>query len=138
MLNIADTIRNKDSLHSLLDALTSADLIDMLGESESLTLFAPDDEAFTRLDPIIAVDLMKDILELRRIFLFHMANGRYSLVDLTGMDSLPSKEGSDLFIKTVHHEVKINDALIVEEDIECTNGIIHIIDAVIFPLVVEF
>ena len=140
MLSIADTIRNKDNLNSLLEALISAELIDMLeeSESESLTLFAPDDEAFARLDPIIAVYLVKDIPSLCNILFFHMANGRYSLVDLTGMDTLTSKEGNDLFIKAAYHEVKINDALIIEEDIECTNGIIHIIDTVIFPPVVEF
>ena len=138
MLSIADTICNKDNLNSLLDALISADLLNILKESGPFTLFAPDDDAFARLDPIIAVDLMEDIPELRRILLFHMANGKFSLIDLTGMDTLSSMEGSDLSVKTAYHEIKINDALIIEEDIECTNGIVHIIDSVIFPSVVEF
>ena len=138
MLSIADTICNKDNLNSLLDALISADLLNILKESGPFTLFAPDDDAFARLDPIIAVDLMEDIPELRKILLFHMANGKFSLIDLTGMDTLSSMEGSDLSVKTAYHEIKINDALIIEEDIECTNGIVHIIDSVIFPSVVEF
>ena len=138
MLNIADTIRNRDNLNSLLEALISADLLNTLNESGPFTLFAPDDEAFAELDPIITVDLLKDIPELNKILLYHMVNGKYSLADLIGMDTLSSMEGSDLSVKTAYHEVKINDALIIEEDIECTNGMIHIIDSVIFPPVVEF
>ena len=103
MLSIADTICNKDNLNSLLDALISADLLNILKESGPFTLFAPDDDAFARLDPIIAVDLMEDIPELRRILLFHMANGKFSLIDLTGMDTLSSMEGSDLSVKTAYH-----------------------------------
>ena len=138
MLNIADTIRNRDNLNSLLEALISADLLNTLNESGPFTLFAPDDEAFAELDPIITVDLLKDIPELNKILLYHMVNGKYSLADLTGMDSLSSREGSDIFIKTSYHEVKVNDASITFEDIECTNGMIHIIDSVILPPVVEF
>ena len=138
MLSIADTIRNKDNLNSLLEALISADLLNTLKELGPFTLFAPEDDAFTRLDPIIAVDLLKDIHGLQKILIFHMVNGKYSLVDLTTMDILTSMEGRYIFIKTNYHEVKINDALIIFEDIECTNGMIHIIDSVIFPSVIEF
>jgi len=138
MLNIASTIRNMDNLNPLLEALISADLLNKLKESGPFTLFAPDDEAFTRLDPIIVADLIKDIPGLNRILLFHMTNRRYSLVDLIGMDTISSMEGSDIFIKTSYHKVKINDAFIIEEDIECSNGMIHIIDSMIFPSVVEF
>ena len=51
-----------------------------------------------------------------------MVNGKYSLVDLTTMDTLTSMEGRDIFIKTNYHEVKINDALIIFEDISLAIG----------------
>jgi len=138
MLNIIETALENDDFTALVDALTSADLIDTLKGPGPFTLFAPDNEAFTKVDPIIMAGLIDDITSLNKVLLYHVVNGKYMLDDLTGLISLSTMEGSDIFFSKSFGEIKVNDAVITLADIECCNGVIHVIDTVIFSSVVEF
>jgi len=138
MLNIIDTMIRNDNFSILADAINSADLEETLKKSGPFTLFAPEDDAFAKIDPMIMTGLIADTSSLNKILLYHIVIGRHWLVDLAGLIDMPSMEGSDIFIHSNHFEIKVNDALITHADIECLNGVIHSIDSVIFPPVVEF
>ena len=139
MLNIAETALKNDDFTILVDALSSTGLIGILKGAGPFTLFAPDDTAFTKIDPVMMADLIADTLNLSKVLFYHAVNGKYMQNDLTGLTSLSSMEGSDIFIGISRRgEIKVNEAIITFADIECGNGVIHGIDSVIFPSVFEF
>jgi len=138
MLNIAETVLENGNFTMLADALSSVDLVDTLKGSGPFTLFAPDNEAFKKIDPIMMADLIADTTSLSKVLLYHVVNGKYMVGDLAGLTSLSSAEGSDISISASGSEAKVNDAVITLADIECGNGVIHVIDSVIFPSAIEF
>ena len=138
MLSIAETVLENDNFSMLVDALTSVSLVDTLKGPGPFTLFAPDNAAFKKIDPIMMADLIADTTSLSKVLLYHVVNGKYMVDDLVGLASLSSAEGNDISISASGSEAKINDAVITLADIECGNGVIHVIDSVIFPSAVEF
>jgi len=95
-------------------------------------VFAPTDAAFEAL-PAGALDgLLANTTELSRVLTYHVVSGKYMSTEIVGMSSLTSLEGSDLAI-TTDGGVKVGGANVTTADIECSNGVIHVIDAVMLP-----
>jgi len=80
--------------------------------------------------------VLKDKKELTKILKYHVASGKYAANALKTMKSIPTENGQSLTVE-VHHlfhrGVKIDDAEVIHPDIECTNGLIHVIDSVLMP-----
>ncbi|MDD3112713.1 MAG: fasciclin domain-containing protein, partial [Methanofollis liminatans] len=96
------------------------------------TVFAPTDATFEAL-PAGALDgLLANTTELSRVLTYHVVSGKYMSTEIAGMSSLTSLEGSDLAI-TTDGGVKVDGANVTTADIECSNGVIHVIDAVMLP-----
>jgi len=79
--------------------------------------------------------LLKDIPKLKAILTYHVVAGKVKAADVMKMDGKTAKtvNGADLKIST-QGGVKLNEtAHVVETDIECTNGVVHVIDAVVMP-----
>jgi uncharacterized surface protein with fasciclin (FAS1) repeats len=135
MHDIIDTAVAAGSFKTLAAALTAANLIATLKGAGPFTVFAPTDEAFAKL-PAGTVDaLLKDIPKLTAILTYHVVGGKVMAADVMTMDgkSAATVNGAEIKIGTTGG-VKINGSVnVVKTDIECTNGVIHVVDAVILP-----
>jgi hypothetical protein len=74
---------------------------------------------------------MNDTEALTEILTYHVALGEYMAADLANMPTVGTLEGSDLAIEVTDEGIKIGGAMVIEEDVVCSNGVIHVIDAVL-------
>ena len=134
MATIVETARTAGSFQTLVTAIDAAGLAQTLNGTGPFTVFAPTDEAFGRL-PAGALDrLLADIPTLTKILTYHVAQGRLSAGDVSGVTRLTTVEGSDLQIDPSGDAVRIDAATVVQPDIAADNGVIHAIDTVLVPL----
>ena len=132
---IVDIASSNDSFKTLVSALKAADLGELLAGKGPFTVFAPTDEAFAALPEGTLEDLLKpeNKEKLVKILTYHVVAGNLRSTDLSSSE-VKTVEGSS--VKVVIGEddsVMVNDASVVEADIEAGNGVIHVIDRVILP-----
>jgi uncharacterized surface protein with fasciclin (FAS1) repeats len=130
--NIVEMAREIASFSALAAGIKEVGLVDTLAGTGPFTVFAPSDEAFKKL-PHGALDaLMKDKVKLKAVLSYHVVMGRMLAKDLKAGD-LKAVHGSMLHVKVSGAAVEINGARILGADVMATNGVIHIIDAVLLP-----
>ncbi len=132
MPDIVDTAINAGSFNTLVTAVTTAGLDTALKGPGPFTVFAPTDEAFSKLPSGTFESLLQDILQLRKILEYHVVSGKLTAADVVKLDSATTVEGSTIKIDA-SNGVKVNDATIVTPDVEADNGVIHVIDTVLIP-----
>ena len=135
MHDIVDTAVAAGSFKTLVAAVTAAGLVDTLKGAGPFTVFAPSDEAFSKLPHSAVSDLLKpeNKAKLTAILTFHVMAGKVMAADVAGKKLSPaSVEGEPLHVDGTHG-VTVNGAKVVTADIVCTNGVIHIIDTVLMP-----
>ena len=135
MHDIIDTAVAAGSFKTLAAALTAADLVSTLKGPGPFTVFAPTDEAFAKLPAGTVDSLLKDIPKLKAILTYHVVAGKVMAADVMTMDgkSATTVNGAAVKIGTTGG-VKLNgETNVVKTDIECTNGVIHVIDSVLLP-----
>jgi uncharacterized surface protein with fasciclin (FAS1) repeats len=130
--DIVDTAVAAGSFKTLATALQAAGLVDTLKGEGPFTVFAPTDEAFAKL-PAGALDaLLKDKAKLTAVLTYHVVPGKVMAADVVKLKDAKTVQGSMVKI-AADKGVKINDANVTKADIVCSNGVIHVIDAVIMP-----
>jgi transforming growth factor-beta-induced protein len=120
---------------TLVAAVQAAELVDTLKGEGPFTVFAPTDDAFAAL-PAGTVDsllLPENKQALTDILLYHVVSGKVLAADVTALTSATTVLGKDVTIKVDMGNVYINDAKVIITDIETSNGVIHVIDAVLLP-----
>ena len=137
MKNIVETAIAAGSFNTLVAAVKAADLVSTLSGPGPFTVFAPTDEAFAKL-PAGTIDaLLKDKAKLTSILTYHVVSGKVMAEDVKTLSSAATIQGQDLSIDAkrwhLHRNVKINGANVIKTDIECSNGVIHVIDQVLMP-----
>lgn len=133
MADIVDTAINAGTFGTLVAAITAAGLDTALKSPGPFTVFAPTDEAFSKLPSGTVEGLLQDLPTLRKILEYHVVAGELAAADVAKLDTATTAEGSNLKITHSNGSVKINDATVVTLNIEAENGIIHAIDAVLLP-----
>ena len=118
---------------TLLAAATAADLVSVLQGDGPFTVFAPTDEAFAAIPAADLQALLDDKEALQKVLLYHVVPGKVAAVDIVALTEAETAAGQAVTIEVVDGMVKVDDANVVATDIEATNGIIHVIDRVIFP-----
>ena len=131
--DIVDTAVEAGSFTTLVTAVEAAGLVDTLKGEGPFTVFAPTDAAFAALPEGALDDLLADIPALTDVLLYHVVPGRVMAADVVNLSSATTVQGSDLTITVEDGAVMIDDALVVTADIEASNGVIHVIDAVLLP-----
>lgn len=135
MHDIIDTAVAAGSFKTLASAVTAAGLVDTLKGAGPFTVFAPSDEAFAKLPAGTLESLLKDIPKLKAILTYHVVSGKVMAADVMKMDgqAAATVNGATLKVSTTGG-VKLNgETNVVKTDIECTNGVIHVVDAVLLP-----
>ena len=132
--DIVDTAIAAGSFETLVTAVQAAELEGALRGEGPFTVFAPTDEAFNALPEGTLEELLADPTgQLQQILLYHVVPGKVMAADVSDGLEAETLQGSTVSFSVMDGEVKINDATIVSTDIEASNGVIHVIDAVILP-----
>ncbi|MEO8891948.1 MAG: fasciclin domain-containing protein [Coleofasciculaceae cyanobacterium] len=137
MADIIETAKNAGSFNTLLTALEAVDLVELLKSSGSYTVFAPIDDAFAKLPEGTLADLLKDLPKLKKILTYHVVFGDVRTDDLVELEEAETVEGSVIAIDT-SNGYKVNEAVILTPDVIADNGVIHIIDSVLMPAMLEY
>ena len=133
MQNIVETAVAAGSFKTLAAALQAAGWVDKLSGEGPFTVFAPNDEAFAKLPAGTVEALLQDTAKLGNILTYHVVPGKVMSSEVAGMSSAKTVQGQDVMIKMADGAVWINDSKVIQADIECTNGVIHVIDSVLMP-----
>jgi uncharacterized surface protein with fasciclin (FAS1) repeats len=133
--DIVDTAVNAGSFKTLATALKAAGLIDTLKGPGPFTVFAPTDDAFAKLPAGTVDDLLKpeNKAKLTSILTYHVVSGHVGSSDVMKLKSAKTVQGGEVTINAEGGGVTINGAKVTKADIECSNGVIHVIDTVILP-----
>lgn len=133
-MDIVDTAKGAGTFETLLAAAEAAGLVETLKGDGPFTVFAPTDEAFAALPEGTVEDLLKpeNKEKLASILTYHVIAGKVMSTDLTDDMKAATVEGSEVTID-LDNGVMVNDATVVQADIEASNGVIHVIDGVIMP-----
>jgi transforming growth factor-beta-induced protein len=133
--DIVDTAVADGRFTTLVAAVGAAELVDTLKGEGPFTVFAPTDDAFAALPAGTVDELLKpeNKQKLTDILLYHVVSGKVMAADVTKLTSAQTVLGKDVAIKTDMGNVYVNDSKVIITDIETSNGIIHVIDAVLLP-----
>ena len=133
--DIVETAVAAGSFTTLAKALQAAGLVETLKGAGPFTVFAPTDDAFAKLPPGTLETLLKpeNQAKLKRILTYHVVPGRIMAADVVKMHSAKTVSGATITIAAHGNGVTVDNAHVVKPDIAATNGVIHVIDAVILP-----
>ncbi|MGV0023926.1 fasciclin domain-containing protein [Phormidesmis priestleyi] len=133
MPDIVDTAMSAGTFSTLVTAITIAGLDTTLKSPGPFTVFAPSDDAFSKLPSGTVESLLEDILTLRKILEYHVVSGKVTASEVANLKTATTVGGEDLRIESSNGSVKVNDAQVVMPDVAADNGVIHVIDAVLLP-----
>lgn len=134
MADIVETLKQSGDFDTFVEALKTAKLTNTLKGVGPYTVFVPNDTAFGKLPGASVQNLLSDVNVLREVLLYHVVPGELLVEDVMDEEELETIEGQNILVNT-SDGLKVNNAHVIESDIEADNGIIHVIDAVIIPKV---
>lgn len=134
-LDVIETAQAAGRFRTLLTALEAANLKQSLQGPGPFTVFAPTDTAFAKLPPGTLDELLKseNIDKLTNVLTYHVVPGNLSSADVVGADYLLALNGQRLDVEVTSQGVFIDGAQIFLTDVQCSNGVIHILDDVMLP-----
>ena len=131
---VVDIIVNSTEHDTLEAAVVAAELADDLSGPGPFTVFAPTDAAFAVLPSGTIETLLTDPTgTLAQILLYHVVSGQALSTDLSDGQTITTLLGEDITVTIGMNGVMINNATVVVADITATNGVVHVIDAVLLP-----
>src|SRR5690606_5042594 len=131
--DIVDTAVADGRFTTLAAALGAADLVDTLNGEGPFTVFAPTDDAFAKLPEgtVESLLLPENLEQLKSILLYHVVSGKVMASDVVTLESADTVLGDAVSIKVQDGKVYLNDTVeVIITDVEASNGVIHVIDAV--------
>jgi uncharacterized surface protein with fasciclin (FAS1) repeats len=133
--NVVEVAVGAGSFNTLVAAIKAADLVGALQGEGPFTVFAPTDAAFAALPAGTLDDLLKPANKekLKSILLYHVVPGKVMSSDLKGTIDAKTLEGQTVKIVASAMGVTVNGAKVATADVAASNGVIHVIDAVILP-----
>ena len=133
--DIVETAVGAGTFKTLAAALKAADLVDTLKGKGPFTVFAPTDEAFAKLPAGTLETLLKpeNKKKLQGILTYHVVAGKVLAADVVKLTEAKTVQGSSVKIVVKEGKVMVDGANVVKTDIVTSNGVIHVIDAVILP-----
>lgn len=129
---IVDIAAGNPDFSTLVTAVTEAGLVETLSGEGPFTVFAPTNAAFEKLPAGTLESVLADKEKLTAILTYHVVPGKVMAEDVMGLTSAKTVQGGSLTIDT-SNGVMVNNAKVIQTDIEADNGVIHVIDTVLLP-----
>jgi uncharacterized surface protein with fasciclin (FAS1) repeats len=131
--DIVATAAGAEDFKTLVTAVKAADLVGALQGEGPFTVFAPTNEAFAKIPKEQLAALLKDKAALAGVLTYHVVPGKVMAADVVKLTEADTLQGAPVKIVVEEGKVKVNGATVIKTDIECTNGVIHVIDGVLLP-----
>jgi len=131
--DIVETAVAAGNFTTLAKLLTDAELVAVMKSPGPFTVFAPTDEAFAKVPKATLDALAKDKAKLRAVLQYHVLTSKLVVSDLALVKRIGSVLGPALTFTVKGSEVTVNDAKVLKSNIDCANGVIHVIDTVLIP-----
>jgi uncharacterized surface protein with fasciclin (FAS1) repeats len=131
--DIIESIADTGRFTQFLKAVQAAGLNEVLKGPGPFTLFAPNDDAFHKLPKNALDQLLSNPTRLKQVVTYHVVPSKLSSEQVKHLTSARSLLGTPLWIRNVRGKITVNDAILVNPDVDCTNGVVHVIDAVLIP-----
>jgi uncharacterized surface protein with fasciclin (FAS1) repeats len=135
MANLVETAKQAGLFNTLITALQATDLEETLSTAGPFTVLAPTDQAFDQLPQGELDALLQDPHKLKQILLYHVISGDVRSDDLNEIDEAPTVEGELVAVEQAGDGIRINDSKVLQMDILAENGVIHVIDSVLMPII---
>ena len=132
---VVQNAANTASFTTLVAAVQAAGLAEKLSGPGPFTVFAPTNEAFSKLPPGTLEELLKpeNKAKLVSVLTYHVVPGNVKAKDVVKLKEATTVAGSNVAIVVKNGVIMIDGAKVVQTDITSSNGVIHVIDAVILP-----
>jgi uncharacterized surface protein with fasciclin (FAS1) repeats len=131
--DIVDTAEAAGDFNTLVTAVKAAGLVETLKGEGPFTVFAPTDAAFAKVPTDTLNALLADKAALANVLTYHVVAGKVMAADVVKLTSAVTVQGQAVSIEVKDGKVYIDGTQVVTTDIEASNGVIHVIDAVILP-----
>ena len=131
--DIVDTAVAAGSFKTLAKLLTDAELIGVMKGPGPYTVFAPTDEAFAKVPADVLAGLAKDKAKLQEVLKYHVLTSKWTTDDVKLVKQTGTAQGKAVTFGSTGGTLTVNGAKIVKPNVDCTNGMIHVIDAVLLP-----
>ncbi len=131
--DIVDTAIAAGSFKTLAKLLTDADLIAVMKGPGPYTVFAPTDEAFAKVPKDVLDGLGKDKAKLQEVLKYHVLTSKWTTDDIKLVKQTGTAQGKPVTFGTSGGVLTVNGAKVIKPNIDCANGMVHAIDAVLLP-----
>ena len=131
--DIVDTAVAAGDFSTLVTAVKAAGLVETLKGEGPFTVFAPTDAAFAKVPTDTLNALLADKAALANVLTYHVVAGNVMAADVVKLTSAVTVQGQAVSIEVKDGKVYVDGAQVVATDIKASNGVIHVIDAVILP-----
>lgn len=133
MATIGAFIRGDARFATLVKAVDTANLGEMLDAVGDYTAFLPTNDAFASLPEGNLERLLKDAAGLRDLLTYHVVQGRLTLTDISTHPILRAISGKEIPVVKMDKYIYVDDAMIIQPDVPVDNGIAHVVDQVLLP-----
>lgn len=130
---IVETAVEAGSFTTLVSLVQSAGLVDALSGRGPFTVFAPTDAAFAKVPRPTLEALAADPAKLRAVLLYHVVEGAVPSASVTGPTAAKTLNGANVQLRRAGGTVMVDNARVAVPDVQASNGVIHVIDAVLLP-----
>jgi len=131
--DIVDTAVAAGSFKTLARLLTAADLVTVMKGPGPYTVFAPTDEAFAKVPKDVLDGLAKDKAKLAEVLKYHVLTSKWTTDDIKLVKQTGTAQGKSVTFGTAGTTLTVNGAKILKPNVDCTNGMVHVIDSVLLP-----
>ena len=133
--SIVETAVSSEQFPTLVAALKAAGLVDTLSGKGPFTVFAPTEAAFKKLPKGTLETLLKPENKdmLKNILTYHVVSGDVKAEQAVKLTTAKAVNGKSIDLKVEEGALYLNKSKVVKTDINCENGVIHVIDTVLIP-----
>jgi uncharacterized surface protein with fasciclin (FAS1) repeats len=131
--DIVDTAVAAGSFKTLAKLLTDAGLIDVMKRPGPYTVFAPTDEAFAKVPKDVLDSLAKDKAKLVAVLEYHVLTSKWTTDDIKLVKQTGTVQGKPVSFGMSGGTLTVNGAKIIKPNVDCSNGMVHVIDTVLLP-----
>ena len=131
--SIVDVAASDPQFSTLVSLLKKADLVDTLNGDGPFTVFAPTNQAFSKVPKETLASLEANPEQLKKVLTYHVVSGKVPSATAKTLTEANTVAGEKFNIRKSYGNLKINDATVIKADIMASNGVVHVIDQVLIP-----